>query len=56
MKKDNECCGTCKWHHPDDTFPADWICVNGESENCGDYTEYEESCDHWEERGTRCRG
>ena len=44
----NECCGTCKWHVKDES--GDWICVNGESENCADWTEYTDSCEEWEAR------
>lgn len=51
----NEICGTCKWHKPDEVFPSDWVCVNADSENCADYTEYEDTCDHWEEREERSK-
>ena len=44
----NECCGTCKWHVKDEL--GDWICVNDESENCADWTEYNDSCEEWEAR------
>lgn len=50
MKDDREICGTCRYHLPDDVFPSDWVCVNNHSENCGDWTEFEESCEFWEER------
>ena len=50
MKRDNECCGTCRYHVPDDNWPSDWICVNPESDNVADWTEYDECCDWYEPR------
>ena len=50
MNDEEKICGTCKWHRPDDTFPCDWVCVNSDSDNCADYTEYEDTCDEWEGR------
>lgn len=44
-----ECCGTCGWHRFENLTDG-WVCVNDESENCGDWTEYSDSCDMWEER------
>lgn len=46
----DKCCGNCKHHQPDGTFPDDWICVNPESEYCGDYTEFCDVCEEHEER------
>lgn len=37
-----KCCGTCKWH---DDFS--WACFNGDSENCADFTDPEDSCPFW---------
>ena len=48
--KNDKCCGTCRHHVPDGNFPDDWLCVNDKSEHIADYTEYEETCDFWEER------
>lgn len=45
-----ECCGTCKWHRADENFKEDYICCNGDSEYCSDWTEYEHCCDEWEGR------
>lgn len=50
MDEQKECCGKCKWHLPNDTFPSDWICTNAESDLCSDWTEYNESCEWFEER------
>lgn len=48
-----ECCGTCQYHKPDNTWPDDWICTNPESERCGDWTDYEDICECYEERRKR---
>ena len=42
-------CGTCKYHHFSDVT-NEWICMNEESENYADYTEYGDSCEEWEEK------
>lgn len=47
--KNDKCCGTCRHHVPDGKFPDDWLCINDKSEHIADYTEYEETCDFWEE-------
>ena len=52
-KSDQQICGTCRYHLPDDVFPSDWVCVNNNSKNCGDWTEFEETCESWEERRKR---
>ena len=43
-------CGTCGWHKRSDAWPDDWVCVNGDSEYCADWTSYTDSCSDWEER------
>ena len=43
-------CGTCKYHQFEE-IDSGFICVNCESENCADWTDYEHTCDEWEERG-----
>ena len=48
MKK---CCGTCKWH---DDFS--WACLNGDSENCADFTDPEDSCECWEKINNEPKG
>jgi len=42
------CCGTCRHHSKDDN--GDWMCVNAKSDYCADWTEYNHSCEEWEER------
>lgn len=46
----NECCGNCRYHKNDDTFPEDYICVNDASEHCADWTDYKDYCYEWEGR------
>lgn len=43
----NENCGHCLHHRKRD---EEWICNNPDSECYGCYTEYEESCEDFEER------
>ena len=45
-----ECCLKCKYHRPDDTFSADWVCCNPDSEFFADYTEAEDTCENFRER------
>ena len=42
-----ECCGTCKWHKLENVDEG-WVCVNADSDNVADWTEYEDSCMEWE--------
>ena len=49
----NECCGKCKYHKPDRPCGGDindWYCDNEELEYYTDYTEYDDTCDSFEER------
>lgn len=39
-------CGTCKYHETDG---CDFICNNPESDYYSDWTEYDDTCDEWEE-------
>ena len=50
MKDESRCCGSCRWHKPDDYYGNDWMCCNAESDNCADWTSYNDSCDQWEGR------
>jgi len=50
MRDKEECCGTCRYHKPDGTFPDDWVCTNPDSDNYSEWTEYEDTCDEWESR------
>lgn len=42
MQKE-KCCKTCKKH---DDFT--WVCFNGDSEHCADFTEPDCVCEFWE--------
>lgn len=44
----SECCGTCRYHKKDASY--DWICTCPYSEYMSVWTEYDDSCDSWEER------
>ena len=44
-----EICGNCKYHQLADVA-NEWVCMNEESENYADYTEYSDSCEDYEER------
>lgn len=44
MNGDKNCC-TCCWH---DGFS--WVCFNGRSPSCADFTDPEDSCECWEEQ------
>ena len=41
-------CGTCK-HSVLDGESNEWVCNNDESERYGEYTEYADSCEEWED-------
>ena len=46
-----EICGKCKHHKPDNPYGGDineWYCVNEDSDNYTDYTEWKDSCENWE--------
>lgn len=45
----NMCCGTCKWHQQEN-IDEGCVCVNGDSEYCGDWTIYDNCCKEYEER------
>lgn len=50
MDNSNEkCCGTCRWHQHENITDG-WVCVNGDSEYCTDFTDYEHTCPDWEGR------
>ena len=46
--REEQCCGTCKFHMKENE--EDYICTNGDSEYVADWTEYNHTCDEWEER------
>lgn len=43
-------CGNCKHHYHEDIDDG-WVCVNPRSRFCADWTEYEDTCEEWEEKG-----
>lgn len=45
----DKCCGTCKYHLFE-KVSFGFVCVNGDSEYCADWTDYNDSCEEWEER------
>lgn len=47
--RDSEACGTCRYHQHE-SIDDGWVCVNDESDNCADWTEYNDSCEMWEGR------
>ena len=48
-KEKKECCGTCRFHNRINQH-GDWVCVNGRSDYCSDWTEYDFCCGEWEGR------
>lgn len=49
MQNEERCCGTCRWHCHENVTDG-WVCVNGDSDNCTDFTDYNDSCEEWEAR------
>ena len=49
---DDKKCGTCKHHYHEDIDDG-WVCVNPRSRFCTDWTEYEDTCEEWEERHSK---
>lgn len=45
----NEICGECKYHRYD-RESGDWVCENDDSEYFAEFTDYNDSCDGYEER------
>lgn len=41
-------CGNCKWHEG-----FNWVCFNGDAEDCADYTDPQHSCPHWERKDSK---
>ena len=41
-----KCCATCRWY-----AEFEGVCCNGDSLNRADFTEPEDVCEFWEERG-----
>jgi len=40
-------CGKCKYHRFEE---VDWMCCCLDSDRCGEYTDYDETCEEFEER------
>lgn len=47
--ENRKCCGTCRYGSYDKM--QGYVCVNGDSEYCTDFTEYDHVCDDWEGKG-----
>lgn len=43
-------CGECKWHKYDE-FGRAWVCTNDRSDYVADFTDYTDTCEHFEQRG-----
>ena len=48
-------CGDCKYHKhiytwADDHPQGGWVCVNERSDHAGCYTDYEDTCEDWEDK------
>lgn len=48
MRNHEKCCGTCKYHQ--NCAKSEWVCVNPDSGNYTDYTDYHDTCGAWEGR------
>lgn len=50
-RRANRKCRTCRYHEYE---PIDrgYVCVNGDSEECTEWTEDDHSCEHWEAEPT----
>ena len=44
-----ECCGTCR-HHKFDYDSGEWICNADFADNFGQFTEYKDTCEDWEDK------
>ncbi|MBR3646212.1 MAG: hypothetical protein IKN54_07310 [Lachnospiraceae bacterium] len=51
MRTVEKVCGECKWCHKEQVG-EDWdmICVNGDSDYCADFVEWNHSCEEFEEK------
>ena len=50
---DKRVCGECRYHapqHNDQGQTVDWWCENIDSDYCAMSTDYNDTCDEWEER------
>lgn len=44
--KNSKSCATCDWYED-----YQGVCFNGDSPHCADFTDPEDVCEFWEERG-----
>lgn len=51
QEEERQCCGTCKYHTHED-FSDGWVCTNAGSIYCTEWTDYNDSCELWEEKRT----
>lgn len=49
MKPKDQICGTCKYYYYK-SIDDGWVCVNDQSEYVADLTEYNDTCEEWEEK------
>ena len=45
----DEVCGNCKYHQFE-SIDNGYVCVNPDSDNIADWTEYDDSCEDWEKK------
>lgn len=46
--RETQCCGNCEYGSYDSM--QGYVCVNGDSEYCADFVEYDHTCEDWEEK------
>jgi len=48
---DERYCGNCKYHFPIRMKEGitSWLCVNEKGDNCGYWTDYDHTCEDWED-------
>lgn len=51
IEEDNKCCGTCFFHKLENAKLDEWSCDNHDGEYFGDYTEYNDKCPDWRDKG-----
>ena len=44
-----EICGNCRWHIYEEISQG-FVCCNDDSDYCADWTEYEDTCEEWEDK------
>ena len=49
VRRMNKTCGTC-FYHTHENIDDGWVCACGKSDNVAEWTEYDDSCEHWEPR------